>query len=133
MLFNRLFARYGAIKNIITIKNILNRMVMGIIERTIFLLLSFCSLINLEIAIGNPKEHRVINKLNVGNIREYIPIPLVVIVLVRTIFIIIPNILLINPPNINIIIDFIKLFFIIHYMNLISLLEITSKIIKCIV
>ena len=44
------------------------------------------------------------------------PIPLVEIVLVKVIFIIMPKILLMNPPMIKIIVDLIKLFFIIQYM-----------------
>ena len=106
----------GANIKIISISNRLKIIIKGIVGRIIFLLLFLCSLTNLEIAIGSPRDDRVINRLNVGNIREYIPIPFVVIVLVRTIFINIPSILVRNPPKIKMIIDFKKLFFIIKYM-----------------
>lgn len=95
----------------------LNNNIKGIVGNTIFLLLVLCSLTNLEMATGRPRDDNVINKLNVGNIREYIPIPSVEIALVRAIFIIIPNTLVIRPPNINIIVDLIKLFFILIYMK----------------
>ena len=102
-------------KIIIRIK--LKTNIIGIIERIIFLLLCSPSLISLDIAIGSPKEQRVIKRLNVGNTKEYTPIPSVDMALVKAIFIIIPKILVMKPPNINIIVDFIKLFFIIIYMN----------------
>ena len=107
----------GANNKRIIIKIKLNNNISGIIDRTIFLLLFLPSLTNLDIATGSPKEQSVINKLNVCNIKEYIPIPSVLIALVSAILIIIPNILAINPPNINIIVDFIKLFFIFNYMK----------------
>lgn len=81
-------------------------------DKTTFLLLFFFSLTSLEIAMGSPREHRVINRLKVGSIREYKPIPSVDMALVRAIFIIIPNTLVIRPPNIKIMVDFINLFFI---------------------
>ena len=85
-------------------------------DKTIFLLRLFSSLTNLDIATGSPKEQRVINRLKVGSIKEYNPIPLTEIILVNIIFINIPNILEINPPNISMIVDLTKLFFIINYM-----------------
>ena len=96
--------------------NILKISIIGIIDRIIFLLLFLPSLISLDIATGRPREHNVINKLKVGNISEYIPIPLVDMALVKAILIIIPSILVIIPPIINIIVDLIKLLFIIKYM-----------------
>ena len=45
------------------------------------------------------------------------PIPLVEMVRVKIILINIPNILLIKPPTIRIMVDLIKLFFIIKYMR----------------
>lgn len=110
----------------------LNIIIKGIVGITIFLLLFLCSLTNLDIAIGNPNEDKVINKLKVGNIKEYKPIPSKEIVLVKTILINIPNILVKKPPNINMIIDLIKLFFIIKYMKKIYN-QTTSKIKQCIV
>ena len=95
----------------------LKKMINGIVGSTIFLFLLLCSLTNLEIAIGSPNDDKVINKLKVGSISEYIEIPSKEIVLVNIIFMIIPNIFDKNPPNINIITDFIKLFFIIKYMR----------------
>ena len=59
---------------------------------------------------------KVINKLNVGNIIIYIPIPSLPILLASAIFITIANNLVIPPPIIRIIVDLINLFFIINYM-----------------
>ena len=73
-----------------------------------FLLFLFFSLISLLIAGLNPNVHRVINKLNVGSINIYKLIPSSLIVLVNTIFINIPNSFVINPPIINIRVDFIS-------------------------
>lgn len=78
----------------------------------IFLLLFLFSLISLDIDIGNEKVDRVINKLNVGKINIYSPIPLVVIALVRNILITILNILVNKPPIRRIIVDLINLLFI---------------------
>lgn len=78
----------------------------------IFLLLFLFSLISLDIDIGNEKVDRVINKLNVGKINIYSPIPLVVIALVRNILITILNILVNRPPIRRIIVDLINLLFI---------------------
>ena len=50
--------------------NMLNNSIRGIAGNTIFFPLILFSLINLDMAIGNPREHNVINRLNVGNIRE---------------------------------------------------------------
>ena len=52
------------------ISRILNNNINGIMGRTIFLLLILFSLINLDIAIGSPREHSVMNRLNVGSISE---------------------------------------------------------------
>ena len=60
----------GAIINIIIIRNKLNNKMNGMLDRTIFLLLFLCSLTSLEIAMGNPSEHNVIKRLNVGKTRE---------------------------------------------------------------
>ena len=116
MLCSKLLLKKGAIKNKLTINSKLNNNATGTIDNTIFLPRLFSSLTNLDIATGSPKEQRVINKLNVGSIKEYNPIPLTDIILVSIIFINIPNILEINPPNISIIVDLTKLFFIINYM-----------------
>ena len=88
--------------------------VVGII---ILLLLFFFSDTNLVIAVGTPKLHSVIKRLKVGRTNIYSPIPSVDTVLVKTILIIIPRILVINPPIIRIIVDLINLFFIIIYMK----------------
>ena len=61
------------------------------------------------------------------------PIPLVLIVLVNTIFINMPNILVRKPPIIRIIVDLINLFFIIKYMYKSRGLEMASKNIKLVV
>ena len=42
----------------------------GTMERTIFLLFAFSSLISLEMAMGRPREQSVIKRLKVGRIRE---------------------------------------------------------------
>lgn len=89
------------------------RIVVGI---TIFLLLFFFSDTSFVIAVGTPRLHKVIKRLKVGRTNMYSLIPSVPIVLVNTILIIIPNILVIRPPIINMIVDFINLFFIIDYM-----------------
>ncbi len=106
----------GVIEKRINISNILKISMMGIIDNTNFLLLFFPSLTSLDMATGNPKEHNVINRLKVGSIKEYIPIPLVEMALVKAILIIIPNIFVIIPPISKIIVDFIKLLLIIKYM-----------------
>ena len=76
------------------------RIVVGI---TIFLLLFFFSDTSLVIAVGTPRLHKVIKRLKVGRTNMYSLIPSVPIVLVNTILIIIPNILVIRPPIINMI------------------------------
>ena len=48
----------------------LNNNIIGIVGKTIFLLLILFSLTSFDIAIGSPREHNVINRLNVGNINE---------------------------------------------------------------
>ena len=53
------------------------------------------------------------------------PIPVVDMVLVSTIFINIPSILVSKPPIIRIMVDLIKLFFIIKYMYQLKGLEIS--------
>ena len=67
---NRLLLKYGAIKNIIRIRKKLKKRARGMIDSTIFLLLFLFSLISLDMAIGSPREHSVINKLKVGSIKE---------------------------------------------------------------
>ena len=111
--FSKLLLKIGDIISNSNINNKLNNKVRGIKGKTIFLLFILFSLTNFDIAVGSPIEQRVIKRLNVGNIREYVPIPSVFIALVKLIFIIIPNILVMKPPIIKIIVDFINLFFII--------------------
>ena len=90
---------------------------MGIIDSTICLLL-FLSDISLLIEVDNDNEHNVMNKLNVGNTIIYVAIPVFPMALVKNIFIIIANNLVIPPPIIKIIVDLINLFFIFNYMFL---------------
>lgn len=123
-MFSNLLLSVGDSIKMVIINKRLNSSIIGIVGNIIFLLFIFFSLISFDIAIGNPNWHKVINRLNVGNIREYIPIPLVFIILVRLIFIIIPSILDMKPPIINIIVDFINLFFIIYIMIIVFNLEI---------
>lgn len=61
----------GAIRKRMIIRTRLNKRINGMGVRTICLLLFLAfSLINLEMATGNPREHNVIKRLKVGNIRE---------------------------------------------------------------
>ena len=63
-------------------------------------------------AIGKPNCAIVIRSIKVGVISIYIPRPSVPTNLLVTIFIIIPNILVINPPISNIKVDLTNVFFI---------------------
>ena len=87
----------------------------GIIDNITFLLLLF-SATNLLIEVDKDKVDNVINKLKVGSTNIYKDTTLVPIFLVSTIFIIIENILVNNPPIIKIKVDLINLLFIIDYM-----------------
>ena len=86
-------------------------MIIGIVPKTIFLLLVKFSDINLEIAIGRDKVAIVMNKLKVGIIKVYKPIPSRPIILVVIILITIPKILVIKPPIIKIIVPLINFSF----------------------
>ena len=95
--------------------SIINRLIIsdiGIIDSTKFLLLDLSSATSLLIAIGNPNCAIVISSINVGVISIYIPSVYVPTSLFVTIFMIIPNILVINPPITSIIVDFRNEFFI---------------------
>ena len=83
--------------------------VIGITDTINLKLFLFLSLINLLIEIGKPNWENAINRLNVGIIKLYIPIPVGpnrrdIIILIN-----IPIIFVINPPISNIIVDFINL------------------------
>lgn len=81
-------------------------------DNTIFLLLVLFSLTILDMAVGSPREHKVMKRLKVGKTNIYKPIPSVDTTLVNTTLIIIPNILLMKPPIRRIIVDLINLLFI---------------------
>ena len=83
----------------------------GMEEKTKFLLFLVSSATSLLIATGNPNCEIEINKLNVGIISIYVPIPIVPKFLVITILIIIPSNLVMIPPKSSINVDFINLFF----------------------
>ena len=113
-------AKMFAINNLdkkisIIIKKKLYIIVNGIEENITFLDDLF-SAINLPNEVDRDNVDKVINKLNVGNIIIYIPIPSLPILLASAIFITIANNLVIPPPIIRIIVDLINLFFIINYM-----------------
>ena len=61
-------------------------------------------------AVGRPSCDIDINSIIVGIINAYKPYPVLLIIRVITILIIIPNILVMNPPIISIIVDLINLF-----------------------
>ena len=109
-------ARYLLDMIIISISNRLYSNIIIVVGIIITLLFFFFSDTSFVTAIGTPRLHRVINRLNVGNTSIYSLIPSVPIVLVNTIFIIIPNIFVIKPPTTRMRVDFINLFFIIDYM-----------------
>jgi len=106
----RILEKIGASKNIKKIKTVLNANENIIVENINFLLFFLSSLTILLIAIGNPNCDNVINKLNVGIIIIYIPIPSVPTILVVNILITIPNIFVIAPPNTKISVDLINIF-----------------------
>ena len=70
LFLSRYVLNKGDINNNVTINNKLNNSIIGIVGKTIFLLLILFSLTSLEMATGSPREHNVINRLNVGNIKE---------------------------------------------------------------
>lgn len=99
------------------IRSKLNRKIIGILEKINFLVFLLFSDINLERAIGIPRAERLIRRLKVGKISIYKLIPLIPIILVVIIFISIPKALVMNPPNIRIVTDFINEFFMINFMK----------------
>ena len=113
LFFNRVLDIIGAIKNIIKISIVLYMRVNGIIGAIIVFDFLFFSLTSFDIEMVNDIVHSVIKRLKVGKTKLYNPIPLVPILLVNAILIIMANILVIKPPITKIIVDFIKLFFII--------------------
>lgn len=84
---------------------------MGMIEKIIFLLLLLGVLTSLLIAAGKLNVAIVINRLNVGTINEYNPIPSTPISLVIIIFKMNPRNLERNPPVSKINVPLTKLFF----------------------
>ena len=93
-------------------------MVMGRVENNIFLLLYLSSATNFDIAIGMLRVVIVIAREKVGKISVYRLIPSTPIVLVVITFINNPSSLVINPPNIKMIVDFINFSFIVIFMYL---------------
>ena len=91
--------------------------VMGIIEKNSFLLFFVLSATSLDNAIGSPNWDKFMNKDIVGSISIYSDSPSIPIFLVIIIFMNIPNILVINPPNKSIIVEVINLFFIVNLMK----------------
>ena len=83
----------------------------GITEKTRFLLFLFSSATSLLMATGKPRLAIAINKVKVGEINIYRPVPSVPRSLAKTIFINILIILVINPPIVKIKTDFINVFF----------------------
>lgn len=110
--FNRFVARYLDDIINISIRDMLNSIIRGIIDRTNFLLLFFFSLTSLDTAMGRPRFAIVINRPKVGSTSMYSPNPVGPMFLVRYILITMAIILLIRPPRIRIRVDFINLFFI---------------------
>ena len=82
--------------------------IIGILENTKFLLLYLSSLTNLETLVGKLNWDKDINKEKVGKINIYKLIPSKPINLVLITLITIPSILVIKPPIIKIIVDFIN-------------------------
>ena len=111
----------------IIINNKLIIMIIGKLEKNSFLLFLLSSEINLDKARGIPACDKLIKREKVGSISIYIPIPLIPISLVVTIFIIIPSIFVIAPPVIKMIVDRINLFFIINFMKIIKKYFIIKK------
>lgn len=83
----------------------------GTVDITSFLLLCDSSATSFDIATGKPSCDNVTNKVKVGNISMYRPMPFIPIILVVKILINIPNIFVIAPPIINIIVDLINFSF----------------------
>ena len=80
----------------------------------IFLLLYFLDDINTFKAFGKLSWAILLSSNRVGIIIEYKPIPVVPIILVRTIFVSSPSTFVKNPPITKIIVDFINIFFIVQ-------------------
>ena len=93
---------------IIKTKTISKIKIIGIAEKTIFLLLYLSSLTSLETLVGRLNCDNDINKEKVGNINMYKLIPSNPINLVLITLITIPNTLVIKPPMIKIIVDLIN-------------------------
>lgn len=89
----------------------------GKMEKNSFLLFLVFSDISLDSAKGKPKLLKLIKSVNVGRINMYIPKPFVPIILAIIILIIIPSILVINPPINKIIVDLINFSFMLNFMK----------------
>ena len=97
--------------------NIFISNVMGIIDKYSFLLFLVFKATSLDNAIGSPICARLMKRDIVGRISIYRDKPSIPIFLVITIFMIIPSILVMNPPIRRIIVDAINLFFILINMK----------------
>ena len=116
----------------------MNRVIMfsiidtGMIENITFLLLLFGTATSLLIATGNENVARVMNRPNVGTIREYKPTPSTPIFLVIIIFKKKPRSFDRKPPVSSIIVPVMNLLFkyffiIINFMFLFCLIDLNSN------